>query len=173
VLGRTVQSPSRVSDHFRNLCTISGTHSHYTVTTHLTQVAVNSCGGGGTCSFYWNRITLGNSVRDEVSNVSATVHYTYPMNSIWLTFASYVACYTFHYCYRLQENKIYEEHYIYRLEDLTFWRCLAGLCKFLADVTGLSCKPTENGLLFCGQQKDATMALALEHATTNFQELSG
>jgi hypothetical protein len=45
VLGWPVQSSSRMSDHFRNLCTISGKHSHYTVTTHLTQVAANSCGG--------------------------------------------------------------------------------------------------------------------------------
>jgi hypothetical protein len=45
--------------------------------------------------------------------------------------------------------------------------------KFFADVTGLTFKPTENGLLFFGQQKDTSMALALEHTTTNFQELSG
>jgi len=68
---------------------------------------------------------------------------------------------------------MFEEHNIYRLGDLTFWRCLACLCKFLPEVTGLSYRPTENGLLFFGQQKDASMALALEHATTNFQELSG
>jgi len=81
VLGRPVRSSSRMSDHFRNLCTISGTHSRYTVTTHLKQVTVNSC--GGTCSFHWNRITLGNSLRDQVSNISASAHSTYPINSFW------------------------------------------------------------------------------------------
>jgi hypothetical protein len=41
--------------------------------------------------------------------------------------------------------------------------------KFFADVTGLSFRPKEIGLLFFGQQKDPSMALA----TINFQELSG
>ena len=68
---------------------------------------------------------------------------------------------------------MFEEHNIYSLGDLTYRTCLAGLCKFLADVTGLCFRPTEYGLLFFGQQKDAQVALALEYVTANFQELSG